>query len=63
MGISTKSILSFIGLLLAYLLIWPVDAEPVAWSPPKAPEMNGQFEPNAYFKDVEILGLDDGHPE
>ena len=60
MGISIKSILSFIGLLLAYLLFWPVDAEPVAWSPPKAPEMNGQFEPNAYFKDVEILGLDDG---
>ena len=60
MGISTKSILSFIGLLLAYLLFWPVDAEPVAWTPPTAPEMNDQFEPNDYFQDVEILGLNDG---
>ena len=49
MGKPTKSILGFIGLLLAYLLFWPVDAEPVAWTPSAAPEMNEQFELNNYL--------------
>ena len=50
----------FIGLFLVYLLFWPVDAEPVVWDPPAAPEMKGQFEPNNYLQDAEILGLNDG---
>ena len=60
MGKPTKAILVFIGLLLVYLLSWPVDAEPVVWTPPPSPEMKGQFEPNDYLQDVEILGLNDG---
>ena len=60
MGKPTKAILVFIGLLLVYLLSWPVDAEPVVWTPPPSPEMKGQFEPNDYLQDAEILGLNDG---
>ena len=53
MGKPTKAILVFIGLLLVYLLSWPVDAEPVVWTPPPSPEMKGQFEPNDYLQDAE----------
>jgi len=60
MGKPTKGILVFIGLFPVYLLFWPVDAEPVVWDPPAAPEMKGQFEPNNYLQDAEILGLNDG---
>ena len=35
-----------IGLGIVYLLAWPVGIDPVAWSPPKAPELSGQFAPN-----------------
>ena len=55
MGKPTKGILVFIGLFPVYLLFWPVDAEPVVWDPPAAPERKGQFEPNNYLQDAEIL--------
>ncbi len=48
------------GLLLAYLLFWPVNAEPAVWEPPIRPKMTGQFAPNDYLADAEILGLNDG---
>ena len=60
MGKQKKTILVFIGLLLLYLLFWPVDADPAVWQAQTAPEMKGEFEPNDYLQDVEILGLNDG---
>lgn len=45
-----KSFLKIIGYLLVafilYLLLWPIDIEPKAWTPPPAPDMSGIFEPN-----------------
>lgn len=55
-----KGILIAIGLLVVYLLFWPVEGNPVAWEPPVGPEMTGQFASNDYLQDVEILGLNDG---
>ncbi len=55
-----KGILAVIGFLLAYLLFWPVNADPVVWDPPAGPEMTGQFAFNDYLQDTEILGLNDG---
>ena len=60
MGKQKKTILVFIGLFLVYLLFWPVDADPAVWQAQTAPEMKGEFEPNDYLQDVEILGLNDG---
>ena len=56
----TKAILVFICLFMVYLLFWPVDAVPAVWQAQKAPEMKGQFGPNDYLQDVEILGAGDG---
>jgi len=55
-----KGILGIISLLLAYLLFWPVNADPAIWRPEKGPEMIGEFAPNDYLADAEILGLNDG---
>ena len=33
-------------LLLAYLVLWPVPIDPVAWNPPPAPELTGPLAPN-----------------
>ena len=49
-----------IGLLLLYLLFWPVDVDPAVWVAPEPPEMKSKFASNNYFQDVEILGVNDG---
>ena len=57
-------ILQFILLLpavcLFYLLVWPVEIDPVAWDAPIAPAMESSFAKNNFLKNVEILGLNDG---
>ena len=55
-----QGLLTTIGLVLAYLLFWPVDVDPVAWEAPDPPEMKGKFAPNDYLQDAEILGVNDG---
>lgn len=37
---------------LLYLAFWPVDIEPVAWSPPAAPALAGPYAPNGRLKEV-----------
>lgn len=39
----------------AYLLLWPVPIEPVAWQAPKAPALQGPYAPNQALADVEWL--------
>lgn len=48
------------GFLLAYLLFWPVNADPAVWTVQPEPPLKGKFEPNKYLADTEILGLNDG---
>lgn len=45
-----------LALFVLYLLLWPVEIDPVAWQPPKAPEMAGRYAPNDKLKSVERLG-------
>ena len=55
-----RFILLFPALCLFYLLVWPVEIDPVAWDSPIPPAMEGSFAKNNFLKDVEILGLNDG---
>lgn len=49
-----------IGLLIIYLLLWPVPIDPVAWTPSEAPPLEGQFAINDYLNDVERIGIGEG---
>jgi sugar lactone lactonase YvrE len=40
------AVLAAVILLAAYLLLWPVPIDPVAWDPPPAPELAGPYAPN-----------------
>jgi sugar lactone lactonase YvrE len=58
----------FFGVLLlivlaaaAYLLAWPVPLEPVAWTPPPAPALEGSYAVNDRLKAVERLADGQGH--
>jgi len=55
-----KKVLLGIGLLLLlfvlYLLLWPAAIEPVAWEPPTAPELTGEFAVNQELAAMEWLG-------
>ena len=51
------------GLLLAgiaYLALWPVSIEPVAWTAPPAPKLEGPFAPNDALARAERLGENAG---
>lgn len=52
--------LALAGALAAYLLLWPVSIDPVAWTPPLAPELIGVYESNERLADVERLGRGSG---
>lgn len=46
--------------LFGYLLFWPVPIDPVAWTPPRAPDYTGPYAPNEALAKVERLGVDLG---
>ncbi len=48
-------------LLLGYLLVWPVPVDTVAWTPPPAPALEGDYAPNTYLAAVERLDLPSGY--
>ena len=56
----TKRALLGGGLLLAaflaYLLLWPTGMEPVAWTPPPAPPLEGAYAYNEKLKGIQRLG-------
>jgi sugar lactone lactonase YvrE len=45
-----------LAVLLAYLLLWPVSIQPVAWTPPPAPAYAGPYALNDALAGVEHLG-------
>src|SRR6266446_1704591 len=49
-----------IAALLLYLLFWPVPISPVAWTPPAAPPLAGQFERNTRLAGVQRLDTGGG---
>lgn len=53
-----RSSLALLVLLIpvaVYLLTWPVEIEPVAWTPPPAPPLEGVYAPNTYLDEVERI--------
>ena len=44
-----------LGVLAAYLLLWPVPIEPARWTPPEAPALAGVYAPNDVLAAVERL--------
>ncbi len=59
-----RNILLIVGVLvlagLAYLFFWPVTIDPVAWTPPPAPKLEGPYAINDALAKVERLGVDAG---
>ena len=49
---STRAALVALLPLAAYLTLWPVPIQPVAWSPPRAPRLEGPYAPNERLKGV-----------
>ncbi|HEY6231298.1 MAG TPA: SMP-30/gluconolactonase/LRE family protein [Pyrinomonadaceae bacterium] len=63
---NAKRVVLFITVVLAivvlYLLFWPVQISPVAWTPPPAPSLTGQFQQNSQLANTERLSLGTGNP-
>ncbi len=55
------TLLALFVLLVLYLLAWPVPVDPVAWTPPAAPALEGDYAPNTYLAAVERLDLSSGY--
>lgn len=55
------ALLALIGVIAAYLLLWPVPIDPVAWEAPANPGYTGPFKANGRLKAVEIIPLSDTH--
>lgn len=51
--------LALILLVGTYLLFWPVPIVPAAWTPPPAPALAGNYEPNSRLSGVQRLSLGD----
>jgi sugar lactone lactonase YvrE len=49
--------------LIVYLITWPVPINPVAWTPPAAPELTGVYSQNSELARVERLHVDGFAPE
>ena len=49
-----------LGLVILYLLIWPVPISPVAWNPPPAPALTGLCQQNSLLSPVERISLGEG---
>ncbi len=43
------------GIIVAYLLLWPVSIEPVTWEAPEAPPLEGRFAVNDLLADVTLI--------
>src|SRR5438132_12434089 len=58
-----RSLIAIIALALGYLLLWPVPIDPVAWTPPAAPELAGIYAQNSELAKIERLKVDGSKPE
>jgi len=58
-----RTLIAIVALLIAYLLLWPVPINPVAWIPPAAPELTGVYAQNSELAKIERLHVDSFAPE
>ena len=56
-----KSFLVVLSVLLAYLLLMPVEVKPVAWQAPSNPGYNGDFSPNQVLADLHSMPIGEGY--
>jgi len=49
-------------IVVLYLFLWPVSIQPLAWTPPPAPPLTGQYQQNALLSTTERLSLGTGTP-
>jgi len=54
-------LLALILTSIAYLTLWPVPIEPVAWNAPKNPSYTGNFTPNMKLAGLKTLSIGDPH--
>lgn len=54
-------LLALLGVLVLYLSLWPVPIDPVAWTPPAAPKLEGVYAVNTRLSGVEKLPQGGGH--
>lgn len=63
---NAKRLVLFLAVVIAivflYLLFWPVPISPVAWTPPPAPTLTGQYQQNSLLISTERLSLGTGTP-
>jgi sugar lactone lactonase YvrE len=63
---NAKRLVTFVAVAFAivalYLLLWPVPISPVAWTPPPAPTLTGQYQQNSLLSSTEHLSLGTGTP-
>jgi sugar lactone lactonase YvrE len=50
-----------IALLLAYLLLWPIPVDPVAWDAPEDPGYTGVYAPNTDLANLSMIDLGPHH--
>jgi len=50
------------AIVVLYLVLWPVPISPVAWTPPPAPTLTGQYQKNSLLSSTERLSLGTGTP-
>jgi len=50
------------AIVVLYLLFWPVPIHPLAWTPPQAPPLTGQYQQNSLLATTERLSLGTGTP-
>src|SRR6266404_1519895 len=55
-------LVDLVVLLIVYLLVFPVPISPVAWNPPAAPLLTGQYQQNSRLAGVERILLGTGDP-
>jgi len=58
-----RSIIFIVIIIIGYLIAWPVPIKPVAWTPPPAPELTGQYAQNSELAQIERLKIDGFAPE
>ncbi|UCG25502.1 MAG: SMP-30/gluconolactonase/LRE family protein [Chloroflexota bacterium] len=52
-----------IGIVLLYLLFWPVPVRPAKWKPPSAPKLKGVYQSNQNLAKAELLATGGHGPE
>jgi len=54
-------LIGLLGVLVLYLLLWPVPIDPGVWESPETPALEGQFAANTVLQRMELFATPDSH--